>query len=206
MAVGDPTGWFDRLYQAGTTGEVKMPWDRTAPHWTLEQWATSRRLNGAGKRALVVGCGLGADAEYVAGLGFDTVAFDFSDTAIKIARERHPRSDVSYCQADLRDPPEVWRGEFDLVVEIFTVQALPISLRPQVTANVASMVASGGTLFAVAAIRFETGQPVPGPPWPLTRSEIDAFAADGLAPVRIEVLTNPTAPTEHRWRAEFRRP
>lgn len=183
-----------------------MPWDRREPHWTLAHWAESRGLAGAGKRAIVVGCGLGADAEYVAGLGFDTVAFDFSDTAVQIARERHPRSAVSYVQADLLAPRAEWGAAFDLVVEIFTVQALPIPLRPQVTANVASMVGPGGKLIAVAAIRAESDQPVSGPPWPLSRSEIGAFAVDGLIPVQIADVINPAQPAEHRWRAEFTKP
>lgn len=183
-----------------------MPWDRRQPHWTLAQWAETRGLSGTGRRALVVGCGLGADAEYVAGLGFDTVAFDFSHTAIRVARQRFPDSDVFYVQADLLEPPEQWLAAFDLVVEIFTVQALPIPLRHQVTANVAGMVGPGGTLIAVAAVRVESEQAVPGPPWPLSRSEIETFAADGLTPVRIEDVTNPEQPAGHRWRAEFHRP
>jgi 2-polyprenyl-3-methyl-5-hydroxy-6-metoxy-1,4-benzoquinol methylase len=48
-----------------------------------------------------VGCGLGADAEYLASLGFDTVGFDISETAIRLARERFPGSAVRYVSADL---------------------------------------------------------------------------------------------------------
>jgi hypothetical protein len=44
----------------------------------------------------VAGCSLGADAEYVAALGFDTTGFDttgfdISGTAIRLARQRFPR-------------------------------------------------------------------------------------------------------------------
>ena len=42
-----------------------------------------------------------------------------------------------------------------------------------------------------------------GPPWTLTRSEIDAIADSGLEPVRIEDIREPDS---RRWRAEFRRP
>jgi hypothetical protein len=47
-----------------------------------------------------------------------------------------------------------------------------------------------------------------GPPWPLTRSEVDAFAAGtGLEVVRVEELFDASvSPFSHRWRAEFRRP
>ncbi|HEY3263006.1 MAG TPA: hypothetical protein VGJ95_22505 [Pseudonocardiaceae bacterium] len=61
-----------------------MPWDRTEPHPLLVKWANA--LAGHGRRAVVVGCGLGADAEYVAAVGYATVAFDIADTAVKLAR------------------------------------------------------------------------------------------------------------------------
>jgi 2-polyprenyl-3-methyl-5-hydroxy-6-metoxy-1,4-benzoquinol methylase len=82
--VSEATAWFERLYAAG--GGV--PWDRGAPHPLLADWARGRSF--AGGRALVVGCGLGEDAELVARLGFVTTAFDVSPTAIERARERFP--------------------------------------------------------------------------------------------------------------------
>ena len=80
-AGGDPTGWFEPLYAAASAGEGSVPWDRGAPRALLVEWAESRRPQG--RTALVVGCGLGFDAEYVSGLGFATVAFDVSATATR---------------------------------------------------------------------------------------------------------------------------
>jgi hypothetical protein len=95
LAAGEPTSCFERLYGAAAAGEVEMPWDRVEPHPLLAEWAQARRAAGAG-RAGVVGCGLGAGAEYVAGLDFDTVGFDVSETAARLSRERFPRSAVHY--------------------------------------------------------------------------------------------------------------
>jgi pimeloyl-ACP methyl ester carboxylesterase len=206
LAAGDPTGWFDRLYGAAAAGEVPMPWDRTEPHPLLTQWARGRQLTGTGQRAVVVGCGLGADAEYVSGIGFDTVAFDVADTAIQLARERFPDSTVHYMVANLLHPPDKWWRAFDLVVEIITVQALPDPPRRQAIVNVGRLVAAGGTLIVIAAMHDERHSPAEAPPWPLSRAEIDAFATDGLTPVRIERLPDPRRPSEQRWRAEFNRP
>ena len=64
----DPTGWFERLYVASTEDASVVPWDRDAPQPLLVAWAQASGVAGGGRRALVVGCGLGADAEYVAGL------------------------------------------------------------------------------------------------------------------------------------------
>lgn len=125
IADGEPTAWFDRLYAEAATGEVSMPWDRDAPQDLLRSWAEARDLDGAGRRAVVVGCGLGADAEYLAARGFATTGFDIAETAVRLARERHPETRVDYRVADLLALPEDWRGAFDLVVEIFTIQALP---------------------------------------------------------------------------------
>jgi SAM-dependent methyltransferase len=80
-----------------------MTWNRAEPHPLLVEWAETRELEGAGRRAVVVGCGLGADAEYIASRGFQTVVFDISETAIRIARRRFPRSAVHYVAADLLD-------------------------------------------------------------------------------------------------------
>ena len=55
--------------------------------------------------ALVVGCGLGDDAEFIAGLGFSVVAFDISASAIAAAQQRFPQSTVRYRVADLMAAP-----------------------------------------------------------------------------------------------------
>ncbi|HMJ37598.1 MAG TPA: class I SAM-dependent methyltransferase [Baekduia sp.] len=201
LAANDPTGWFERLYAAARTGDAIVPWDREAPHPLLIGWTQEHELEGAGRRAMVVGAGPGHDAEHVAGLGFATTAFDISETAVHAAQERHPDSRVEYVAADLLDLPAEWIGAFDLVVEIMTVQALPDPPRRAAIASVARLVAPGGTLLVVAAAH-DGGAREGGPPWPLVREEVEAFAAGGaLTTVAVEEHADP-----HRWRAAFRRP
>jgi SAM-dependent methyltransferase len=152
----------------------------------------------------VVGCGLGRDAEYVASLGFATTAFDISATAVRVARERHPGTPVDYRVADLLDPPPSWRHGFDLVVESNNVQALPRGLRPRAVAGVSGFVATGGTLLVLSAAAAVPGDE--GPPWPLTREEIEAFAVDGLHLAAIEDLPAPDDTSVRKWRAVLTRP
>ena len=197
LAAGDPTGWFEELYAGGESGRLTMPFSRRDPHPLLAEWAEARGLAGAGRRALIVGCGLGADAEYIAGRGFRTTAFDISEAAVRIARRRHEGSPVDYAVANLLDPPPGWARSFDLVVEIFTVQALPESVREKATAAVASLLAPGGTLFVVMMSR-EEGTVADGPPWVFTRSQMDGFAVDGVKAVSIEGQ-------DGRWIGEFTR-
>ncbi len=206
LASDDATGWFERLYAAAADGEAAVPWASGAPHRLLVEWARARGIDGRGRSALVVGCGLGDDAEYAAELGFDTVAFDVSPTAVRSARERFPDSAVRYLAADLLDPPAAWEERFDLVVEILTVQSLPDPPRRDAIARVGRMVAPEGTLIVIATARDEQQGPVAGPPWPLTRAEVEAFAAGGVAVVRVEDVRDAGPPGSRRWRAEFRRP
>jgi SAM-dependent methyltransferase len=193
--------WFERLYLEAEGGAgAGVPWDRGAPHYLLEGWVRERGRR-RGRRALVVGSGMGRDSEYLAGLGFATVAFDFSATAIAAARRRLPDSPVDDRVADLLDPAPDWREAFDLVVESLTVQSLPRQLRSAAIARVRRMVAPGGALLVIAAVKGEEDDPADGP-WPLTRGEVESFAADGLDLVRLEDFRDPDA---HRWRAELRR-
>ena len=203
VAAGRPTAWFEQLYAEGVSGAATLAWDRSAPNPVLVQWAEQRDLEGAGRRAVVVGAGLGADAAYVAQLGYRTTAFDVSPTAVAIASERAPG--VEFVTADLLDLPAEWRETFDLVVEIYTVQALPRSWRGRAGAAVADLVAPGGTLVAIQAMLGPDDDPDVGPPWPLTRTEIDALGATGLDVVRIEALPNSGGPTATHWRAELTR-
>lgn len=203
LGDADPTGWFERLYTAAVRGEAEIPWDRGHPHQLLVEWAQSHRPAGRGRRALVVGCGLGDDAEYVAGHGFDTVGFDVSATAIETARARHPGSAVDYLTADLLAPPAQWSHAFDLVVESLTVQSMPPSTRPTTIANVGRFVRPGGTLLVVAFAGAD-GDEAAGPPWPLSRADVESFGVDGLSAVRVEGISDPASPMD-RWRAEFHR-
>ncbi len=203
LVAGDPTGWFERLYAAAATGHATVPWDRRAPHQLLVGWAGAAGLDGHGRRAVVVGCGLGGDAQYVAGLGFQTTAFDVSASAVRAARNRFPSSAVRYVTADLLSPPASWRHRFDLVVESMTLQALPDPPRRDAIINVGRLVRPGGTLLLIARARDADGQPDDGPPWALTREEVEAFLATGLQRVRIDDIRDPGPPTTRRWRAEF---
>ena len=187
--------FFERMYAEGNT-----PWDRGAPRPLLVEWARDRGLRGEGRRALVVGAGLGWDAEYVASLGFSTVAFDFAPSAVSMAVGAHPGSPVRYVVADVRDPPAEWAQAFDLVVDCLTVQSLPPADHAMAGASIAGFVAPRGTLIVLASA--DDGTVPDGPPWPLTGREMHQLFA-GLHPRFIERLDGGEFP---RWRAEYGRP
>ena len=202
----DPTGWFEQLYAAAREGSVALPWDRGTPNPLLSDWTSRRMIDGHGRTALVVGCGPGSDAEHLAGLGFATTAFDVSPSAVATARERHPGTRVHYAVADLLALPEAWRAAFDVVVESLTVQSLPVPWHERAIAAVCSLVAPGGTLVVIAGARGDDEE-AGGPPWLLTRVEVEMFSSGDLEPVAVEELQAPDpGPGSRRWRLELRRP
>lgn len=200
----EATAWFERLYADAEAGRAEVPWAAGVPHPLLVDWADSVELAGDGAPALVVGSGYGNDAEYIASRGFSVTAFDISPSAVRGALERFPSTPVAYAVADLFALPAAWRQAFALVVEIFTVQALPLNLRSAAIAAVASTVAPGGRLLVVQRIRENAEDEVDGPPWPLSQEELDLFGHNGLRLEERERVPRPDGVTSW-WRAEFRR-
>ncbi|MFT4166176.1 MAG: methyltransferase domain-containing protein [Microlunatus sp.] len=179
-----------------------MPWDHCEPTPILVDWLTGRcpDARSSGSRAIVVGCGYGNDAEFVASLGFTTTAFDISETAVKTARKRHEHTDVDYQQADLLALPNSWLRGFDLVVESTTLQCLPPDLHNQAAAAVAALCAPGGTVLVIA--RQPSSSDPPAPPWLLSETEVGWVASDGVELVRLDTVSMNGGP---RWVAEFHR-
>jgi SAM-dependent methyltransferase len=180
VAEGAPTRWYDELWSAAGRGEVPLPWDHTDPNPVLATWATEP---GVGRRAVVIGCGLGADSEFLARHGWRTTAFDISPAAVAAVRERYPESAVDYREGNLLDltgDSADLVGAFDLVVEIFTLQALHPSLRDQAVAGVRGLLAPGGTALVVQVVRRDDQPRSAEPPWTLTRAEMEAVAGDGV--------------------------
>jgi SAM-dependent methyltransferase len=210
-ASGDPAGWFETLYAEARSGSAVVPWDDGQPNPHLTEWASSaagRGIAGPGRRALVVGCGLCDDPGFLAGLGCQVTAFDVSPTAVAEARRRFSGSPVDYQVADLLAPPPGWQGAFDLVAEIYTVQALYGPARAAAIRALPGLVAPGGTLLVIARATDDQ-DPVRDPammPWPLTRRELEDMAGTTLAPRSVEQFLDHEDPPKLRWRAEFTRP
>src|SRR3954451_3774467 len=190
---------FEAIYAGAESGGAKPPWDYGDPRPQLVEWAEARSLAGGGREALVVGCGYGADAEFLALLGFRTTGFDFAPTAVAGARRKNPDTQVTYLVADVLDLPREWKGRFDLEVESLTVQSMPPQQHAVAARNIAALVAPQGTLLVLASTREEDSE-VTGPPWPLARSEVEVFASGDLVLRRLERIDDGSW-----WRAELAR-
>ncbi|MEM9216269.1 MAG: class I SAM-dependent methyltransferase [Cyanobacteria bacterium P01_F01_bin.150] len=185
---GRPSDWFETLYQESKGDTQQIPWAKLKPHPYLSEWLENRAIQGNGKTALVVGCGLGDDAEALSALGFTVTAFDVAPSAIAWCQQRFPDSTVTYQVADLFTLPEAWQRSFDLVVEIRNIQALPLSVRSEAIKAVATTVAPEGQLLLTTRIRM-TDEVPDGPPWPLSESELSQFQQWGLADQQRDIFT-----------------
>ena len=206
ISKGDPLGWFEALYQEAEHGDGTVPWADREPNPRLVEFWRAHPLATAGKRALVIGSGFGDDAEQLAAWGFKTTGFDISKTAIENTKKRYPQTRVEYIVADLFNPPASWNGAFDFVLEIYTVQAFPAELRPKAVEAISRFVAPGGQLLVIARGREEGEPEGQGPPWPLTRAEMDGFVRAVLQEESFEDYAEPEPPWVRRFRALYRRP
>jgi len=204
IARGDAVGWFDELYRRAGEKWDRIPWADLVPNPYLVEWLDRFSVRGPGKPCLVVGCGLGDDAELLAERGFDVVAYDISATAIEGCRARFPASKVEYVVADALEPPVDWIGRFALVFESYTLQVLPPEPRSRALRAIASTVGPKGRLIVLCRAR-EKQDPEGELPWPLTRAELDTFGGQGLTEVSVEDFLDRETPPVRRFLALYER-
>ena len=87
------------------------------------------------------------------------------------------KTPMNYCVADVLDLPTAWQGQFDLVFECRTIQALPLSHRSQVITAIISTVKPSGLLWVVTRLRADNSVPEDGPPWPVSPQELSQLQA-----------------------------
>jgi SAM-dependent methyltransferase len=203
---GDAVGWFERLYAAAGYREDRIPWSDRMPNPNLVAFRNRHGLSAEGT-AVVVGCGLGDDAVYLADLGFVVTAFDVSPTAVEWCRRRFPDAAVEWVTADLFALPASLVGRFEVVLEAYTVQALPLSRREAALRAVATLVAPGGSLLLFAMGRADgvALDLADGPPWPLSVAELGVLEQAGLQVAVFEDRSDAVELDIRRFSAEYRR-
>ena len=198
----DPSGWFEPLYAAASGNTAQVPWAKNQAHPYLQQWLQEHPPQTQEKSALVVGCGLGDDAELLASIGYHVTAFDISPTAIAWCKQRFLESQVDYLVADLFNLDPGWQHKFDFVFECRNVQALPLNVRSQVIGIIANLVANNGTLLVVTRHRDDNTIPE-GPPWALSSAELSQFIGLGLTEVRCDRFLEGEQTKVEQYRLEY---
>jgi SAM-dependent methyltransferase len=201
---GDQLGWFDEVYRRAAGETETIPWADLEPNRFFKSWAEKNDLRGDGRKALVVGCGLGDDARFLDELGFDVTAFDISPNAIEWAKRLHKDTDIRFEAADLFQPSRGWPGAFDFVLEIYTIQPLPMELRSKAIDAVASFIAPGGELVVVCRAR-DNGEEVGQLPYPLSRDDLSGFERAGLRELELTEVKD-DIDDERRFIVHYQRP
>ena len=178
----DRERFFNEVYDRADEDAALVPWADLEPKPQIKDWLAGQ--DGEGRSAIDIACGLGDHAEELAGAGFQTIGFDISTSAINWAQRRFPQSRVEYMTANLFDPPQEWKGGFDLVNECYTLQALPPQMVEKTMKAIAALVKTGGTLLIYTRIQVEPDmQPTSsdGPPWPLSHDNVLRFSELGFS-------------------------
>ena len=170
----DPTGWFDSIYKSANGDHTKVFWADLEPSPYLVSWLEKNPIDKPSKRACVIGCGVGDDAEALSKFGFEVTAFDISVTAIELCKNRYKDTKVNYVVADLFDYPKEWFESFDVVYECNTIQVLPGDYRIKARIAMSSLICKDGYILVSCRSRNE-GEKENAIPLPLTKGEIDEF-------------------------------
>jgi SAM-dependent methyltransferase len=201
---GDAMGWFDAFYKEAGGDNHEIPWADLEPNRFFRTWAEDVGLKGGGRKALIVGCGLGDDARYLHDLGFDVTAFDISQTAIDWARRLSEGTGIKFEVMDLFEPFRGWLGAFDFVLEIYTIQPLPMDMRERVIDSIAGFVADNGEIVVVTRGREDDEEPVQLP-WPLSRQDLSRFETHGLKQTDFRIMDGDEDPPQPRWVIHYRK-
>lgn len=188
----DFTGWFEVIYTDALGNADQVPWAKMQPHPSLANWLQTVYITN--KKALVIGCGLGDDSEVLAEKNAQVTAFDIAPSSIKWCQKRFPNSSVNYLVADLLALDDSWKNSFDLIFECRTIQALPLSIRREVIAAIATLLKPGGTLLIVTRLR-DTEETPDGPPWAVSEQELSQLDEYGYQEVSRTPYIDPNNPS-----------
>ncbi len=168
-AGADRSPDWEARWQTGDT-----PWEKGAPAPPLLDWLARNEIHG---HVLVPGCGSGHDVRALARAGAEPIGLDLSPSAINIA-DSFPRvGPERYRLANFLELPPELVGAFDWVFEHTCFCAIDPRRRRTYADSAAAALKPGGRLLAI--FYLDPGHGDTGPPYGVTREELDAcFARD----------------------------
>lgn len=202
---GKPCRWFEKVYaQVNQENLGNIPWADLKPNPNLVPlFAEKQKKDWQGKRALVIGCGLGDDAAFLHTQGLKVNAFDISPTAIQHCKRRFGHFSIHYFVDNLLTFQP--KQSYDLIVEIYTLQCLSETLRAGVLAKLAQFLATNGELIIICRGRNENeGNTEFMMPFPLSKKELLVLNKD-LLEIRFDDYEDIESSGVRRFRAVYRK-
>ncbi|MFE4105089.1 methyltransferase domain-containing protein [Almyronema epifaneia] len=159
-----PEFWEQR-YQAGTPR-----WDLGQASPALVDWL-DHSLPPTGK-AIVLGCGRGHDALYLAKAGFEVWGVDYAPSAIAAATAKAQQQQIAvhFVQRNIFDLVPAFSHQFDYVIEHTCFCAIDPGLRSHYVELVYQLLKPQGQLIGVFFTHSRPG----GPPYGATVADIRA--------------------------------
>lgn len=200
----NPTGWFDSIYTDAQGDHSAVFWADLEPSPYLLEWLKNCVFKHTGRKAIVIGCGVGDDAEALSEYGYEVTAFDISPEAICLCKNRYSDTTVNYLVADLFDYPSQWAENFELVYECNTIQVLPGKYRIQARDAMVSLLATQGYILVSCRSRLK-GEQEDDIPLPLDKEEIDGFIRCGLSQESFEAYDDTQEPPVPHFFATYKK-
>jgi len=152
----------------------ETPWDKGYASPPLQEFLETNPLKG---RILVPGCGAGHDVRMLGRYASSVRGLDISPLAIKKAESVLSASNESYDQADFLNLPEIYHGQFDVVVEHTFLCAIDPGDREAYVKSLLKALKPGGNYLAVF-FRGVTDYSGEGPPYSISSDEIETLFAN----------------------------
>jgi SAM-dependent methyltransferase len=166
--VSAMTNWQEH-YEKNDT-----PWEKGAPHPALVEFLRREPIAGT---VFVPGCGFGHDVRALAATADEVVGLDMAPAAIRTARQHPAVGGERYVQGDLFALPKNLRGVFDWVFEHTCFCAIDPARRADYVKSIAAALNPGGRLLAIFFLSPQMDPGETGPPFGVTRAELDALFA-----------------------------
>ena len=198
----DPTGWFEELYSQAQGNSQEIPWADLTVNPNLAQWLDANHIQGDEQTALVIGSGLGDDAEALSKIGFEVTGLDIAPSAIAWSQKRFPTSKVKYVVADALKFEKTWENKFNFILESYTLQSVPDYIRQQIMKNITKYLRPLGTLLVICRGR-EITEEVNDLPYPLTKEELILFEDLGLNKIIFEDYIDQENSLVRRFRIQY---